>query len=98
MRGSYSRAFRAPNLAQTDPAACAFVTEDVYTPRADPDPIARIDARRRLSERLDGRRFETQVLGVFAAVAMLLAGERPPRLINPEAWPAYEKRRAQVLR
>jgi D-3-phosphoglycerate dehydrogenase len=28
----------------------------------------------------------------------LLAGERPPRLINPEAWPAYEKRRAQILR
>ena len=31
-------------------------------------------ANGRLSERLDGRRFETQVLGVFAAVAMLLAG------------------------
>ena len=28
----------------------------------------------------------------------LLAGERPPRLINPEALPAYEKRRAQILR
>jgi D-3-phosphoglycerate dehydrogenase len=27
----------------------------------------------------------------------LLAGERPPRLINPEAWPAFEKRRAQIL-
>ncbi|MET0937208.1 MAG: hydroxyacid dehydrogenase [Luteibacter sp.] len=27
----------------------------------------------------------------------LLAGERPPRLINPEAWPAYEKRRAEIL-
>jgi len=27
----------------------------------------------------------------------LLAGKRPPRLINPEAWPAYEKRRAQIL-
>ncbi|HEX2544744.1 MAG TPA: hydroxyacid dehydrogenase [Ramlibacter sp.] len=27
----------------------------------------------------------------------LLAGERPPRLVNPEAWPAYEKRRAQIL-
>ncbi|CAN7763093.1 hydroxyacid dehydrogenase [Variovorax sp. LjRoot84] len=27
----------------------------------------------------------------------LLAGNRPPRLINPEAWAAYEKRRAQVL-
>jgi D-3-phosphoglycerate dehydrogenase len=28
----------------------------------------------------------------------LLAGERPPRLINPQAWPAYEKRRADILR
>lgn len=27
----------------------------------------------------------------------LLAGKRPPRLINPEALPAYEKRRAQIL-
>ena len=27
----------------------------------------------------------------------LLAGERPPRLINPEVWPAVEKRRARVL-
>jgi D-3-phosphoglycerate dehydrogenase / 2-oxoglutarate reductase len=31
-------------------------------------------------------------------IATLLAGERPPRLINPEAVPAYEKRRAQILR
>jgi putative ABC transport system permease protein len=31
-------------------------------------------AKGRLSERLDGRRFETQVLGVFAGVALLLAG------------------------
>lgn len=31
-------------------------------------------------------------------IAVLLAGERPFRLVNPEAWPAYEKRRAQVLR
>lgn len=31
-------------------------------------------------------------------IAVLLGGERPPRLVNPEAWPAYEKRRAQVLR
>lgn len=31
-------------------------------------------------------------------IAGLLAGERPPRLINPQAWPAYEKRRAQILR
>lgn len=27
----------------------------------------------------------------------LLAGERPPRLINPEVWPAFEKRRARIL-
>ena len=31
-------------------------------------------------------------------IAGLLAGGRPPRLVNPEAWPAYEKRRAQILR
>ncbi len=31
-------------------------------------------ANGRLSERLDGRRFETQVLGVFAGIALLLAG------------------------
>ncbi|WP_427911489.1 hydroxyacid dehydrogenase [Ramlibacter sp. MMS24-I3-19] len=31
-------------------------------------------------------------------IAGLLAGERPPRLVNPEAWAAYEKRRAQILR
>lgn len=31
-------------------------------------------ANGRLSERLDGRRFETQVLGMFAGIAMLLAG------------------------
>ena len=31
-------------------------------------------------------------------IAGLLAGERPPRLVNPEVWPAYEKRRAQILR
>jgi putative ABC transport system permease protein len=30
-------------------------------------------ANGRLSERLDGRRFETQVLGIFAAIALLLA-------------------------
>lgn len=28
----------------------------------------------------------------------MLAGERPPRLVNPDVWPAYEKRRAQILR
>ena len=27
----------------------------------------------------------------------LLSGERPPRLINPEVWPAFEKRRARIL-
>ncbi|HEY1230500.1 MAG TPA: NAD(P)-dependent oxidoreductase, partial [Ramlibacter sp.] len=31
-------------------------------------------------------------------IAGVLAGQCPPRLINPEAWPAYEKRRAQILR
>jgi len=31
-------------------------------------------------------------------IAGVLAGERPPRLVNPEVWPAYEKRRAQILR
>ena len=31
-----------------------------------------------------------QIVGV-------LAGERPPRLINPEAWPAFEQRRTRVL-
>jgi D-3-phosphoglycerate dehydrogenase len=30
-------------------------------------------------------------------IVALLRGERPPRLVNPEAWPAYEKRRAQLL-
>ena len=30
-------------------------------------------------------------------IAALLAGERPPRLINPEAWPAVEQRRARIL-
>ncbi|MGE4241239.1 hydroxyacid dehydrogenase [Ramlibacter sp.] len=27
----------------------------------------------------------------------LLRGERPPRLVNPEVWPAYEKRRARLF-
>jgi D-3-phosphoglycerate dehydrogenase len=31
-------------------------------------------------------------------IVALLAGGRPPRLINPEVWRAFEKRRAQVLR
>lgn len=30
-------------------------------------------------------------------IAGLLAGERPPRLINPEVWPAFEARRARIL-
>jgi D-3-phosphoglycerate dehydrogenase len=39
-------------------------------------------------------------MGAISAeqIVGLLAGGRPPRLINPEAWPAYEKRRAQILR
>jgi D-3-phosphoglycerate dehydrogenase len=27
----------------------------------------------------------------------LLSGKRPPRLINPEVWPAFEQRRARIL-
>src|SRR4029453_2802086 len=27
----------------------------------------------------------------------LLSGERPPRFINPEVWPEFEKRRARIL-
>jgi D-3-phosphoglycerate dehydrogenase len=27
----------------------------------------------------------------------LLAGQRPPRLINPEVWPEFEKRRGRIL-
>ena len=30
-------------------------------------------------------------------IAQVLAGERPPRLVNPEAWPAFEARRALLL-
>lgn len=30
-------------------------------------------------------------------IIQLLKGERPPRLINPEVWPAFERRRAQLL-
>jgi D-3-phosphoglycerate dehydrogenase len=30
-------------------------------------------------------------------VVGLLAGERPPRLVNPEVWPEFEKRRARIL-
>lgn len=38
-------------------------------------------------------------MAVIAAeqIALLLAGGRPPRLINPEVWPVFEKRRAQIL-
>ena len=31
-------------------------------------------------------------------IAGLLAGEKPPRLVNPEVWPAYEIRRAKIFR
>ncbi|MBK6006320.1 hydroxyacid dehydrogenase [Ramlibacter ginsenosidimutans] len=30
-------------------------------------------------------------------IALLLAGGRPPRLVNPEVWPAYQERRARIL-
>lgn len=30
-------------------------------------------------------------------IVQLLQGERPPRLINPEVWPAFERRRQQLL-
>ncbi len=30
-------------------------------------------------------------------ILAVLAGERPPRLINPEAWPQFETRRARIL-
>lgn len=30
-------------------------------------------------------------------IAGLVKGERPPRLVNPEVWPAYEQRRARIL-
>ena len=30
-------------------------------------------------------------------IVRLLAGERPPRLINPEVWSDFEKRRARIL-
>ncbi len=38
-------------------------------------------------------------MGAVAAdqIAGLLAGGRPPRLINPEVWPEFEKRRARIL-
>lgn len=38
-------------------------------------------------------------MGAIAAdqIADLLAGERPPRLINPEVWPAFVKRRDRIL-
>jgi D-3-phosphoglycerate dehydrogenase len=30
-------------------------------------------------------------------IAGVLAGGRPPRLVNPEVWPAFEQRRARIL-
>ncbi len=38
-------------------------------------------------------------MGAIAAdqVAGLLAGGRPPRLVNPEVWPAFVERRARIL-
>lgn len=30
-------------------------------------------------------------------IAGVLAGGKPPRLVNPEVWPAFEKRRARIL-
>ena len=30
-------------------------------------------------------------------IIQVLASQRPPRLVNPEVWPAFEKRRAQLL-
>lgn len=30
-------------------------------------------------------------------IVQLLAGARPPRLVNPEVWPAFERRRARIL-
>lgn len=38
-------------------------------------------------------------MGAISAqqIVDVLAGERPPRLINPEVWPAFEKRRARIL-
>jgi outer membrane receptor protein involved in Fe transport len=41
VRGTYARAFRAPNLAQTDADACSYVSEFVYSPRTNPDPAIR---------------------------------------------------------
>jgi D-3-phosphoglycerate dehydrogenase / 2-oxoglutarate reductase len=30
-------------------------------------------------------------------IVLLFAGGRPPRLVNPEVWPAFEQRRARLL-
>ncbi|NDF64367.1 MAG: 3-phosphoglycerate dehydrogenase, partial [Betaproteobacteria bacterium] len=30
-------------------------------------------------------------------IVTVLAGQRPPRLINPEVWPTFEKRWASTL-
>ncbi len=38
------------------------------------------------------------VAGISAEqIAGVLRGERPPRLINPEVWPVFEKRRGKIL-
>jgi D-3-phosphoglycerate dehydrogenase / 2-oxoglutarate reductase len=38
------------------------------------------------------------VVGVVPErIALLLSGALPPRLVNPEVWPAYEQRRARIL-
>ena len=38
------------------------------------------------------------VAGISAEqIAGVLAGGKPPRLVNPEVWPAFEKRRARIL-
>jgi outer membrane receptor protein involved in Fe transport len=67
LRGTYARAFRAPNVAQTDPDACAYVTEYVYTPRSDPDPIARRSTRTQL---LNGRVCGSDELGPEEATSV----------------------------
>jgi outer membrane receptor for ferrienterochelin and colicin len=41
LRATYAQAFRAPNLAQTDDAACSFLSEFAYSPRTHPDPAIR---------------------------------------------------------
>jgi outer membrane receptor protein involved in Fe transport len=67
LRGTYARAFRAPNLAQTDPDACAYVTENIYSPRSNPDPIARGSTRTQL---LNGRACGSAELGPEEATSL----------------------------